>query len=97
MLRRPPRSTLTATPFPYTTLFRSLAQDVGHRQSGHDVAAGAAGHDENGARVHVRPPRIMMRFSMSTRSSRASPHKFITTPEPRSEEHTSELQSLMRI
>src|SRR3546814_15459822 len=27
MLRRPPRSTRTDTLFPYTTLFRSLAQD----------------------------------------------------------------------
>src|SRR5256885_16475684 len=28
MIRRPPRSTL----FPYTTLFRSLREDVGHRE-----------------------------------------------------------------
>src|SRR3546814_14203735 len=29
MLRRPPRSTLTDTPFPYTTLFRSKGYDPG--------------------------------------------------------------------
>src|SRR2546422_2785185 len=33
MIRRPPRSTL----FPYTTLFRSLAEPVGARRAGHGV------------------------------------------------------------
>src|SRR3712207_8683453 len=47
MIRRPPRSTL----FPYTTLFRSVVAEEGHRQVGaqHDDAAGAvdvAGIDE---------------------------------------------------
>src|SRR3546814_17660215 len=30
MLRRPPRSTLTDTLFPYTTLFRSSEEEMGH-------------------------------------------------------------------
>src|SRR3546814_19166813 len=35
MIRRPPRSTRTATLFPYTTLFRSLCLEVGlHRSQG---------------------------------------------------------------
>src|SRR3546814_13786527 len=48
MIRRPPRSTLTDTLFPYTTLFRS---DGGHgireqRQDGQrDVVEGQAGRD----------------------------------------------------
>src|SRR3546814_14493604 len=32
MIRRPPRSTRTDTPFPYTTLFRSLAESEEHSQ-----------------------------------------------------------------
>src|SRR3546814_13733554 len=34
MRRRPPRSTLTDTLFPYTTLFRSLVRPGGHRRRG---------------------------------------------------------------
>src|SRR3546814_12249585 len=42
MIRRPPRSTRTDTLFPYTTLFRSLRQDLqGHRLAG----AGGAGDE----------------------------------------------------
>src|SRR3546814_19086601 len=33
MIRRPPRSTRTDTPFPYTTLFRSLPDTDGLRQA----------------------------------------------------------------
>src|SRR3546814_20127901 len=69
MIRRPPRSTRTATLFPYTTLFRSIADP-------HVGAAQAA-----------RPTsRATARIS-GTRTGHAT----------RSEEHTSELQSLMRI
>src|SRR3546814_18599923 len=38
MLRQPPRSTLTDTLFPYTTLFRSLMADAIRRGDRHDVA-----------------------------------------------------------
>jgi hypothetical protein len=41
----------------------ALAQGLGHRESGEDVAARAAGHDECGAPGHTRPPRISTRFS----------------------------------
>src|SRR3546814_12508769 len=34
MIRRPPRSTRTDTLFPYTTLFRSLANMLGHVRGG---------------------------------------------------------------
>src|SRR3546814_11679119 len=38
MIRRPPRSTRTDTPFPYTTLFRSrLATDLASHSSGQDL------------------------------------------------------------
>src|SRR3546814_6362668 len=77
MIRRPPRSTRTDTPFPYTTLFRSL-RDL-HRADGRH----AAHRLDDAHRVpdsrHQRPAPVGSRRS------------------PRSEEHTSELQSLMRI
>src|SRR3546814_6355600 len=83
MIRRPPRSTRTDTLFPYTTLFRS----------------------EGGAKRRVR----VRRFAAPGADTRCS-YPCAVTPtifpidallsqvrESRSEEHTSELQSLMRI
>src|SRR3546814_4828560 len=87
MIRRPPRSTRTDTLFPYTTLFRSArcrlpdAVQARHRH-----------------RPDLLPP------SWSQRSGRAERHSAVDVSEDRqaahhsrSEEHTSELQSLMRI
>src|SRR3546814_4731977 len=84
MLRRPPRSTRTDTLFPYTTLFRSPAS--GHR------------------RAHPRLPRNSRcrpapHFS-PPENGRATPCANCrpgVKQDARSEEHTSELQSLMRI
>src|SRR3546814_16392580 len=39
MIRRPPRSTLTDTLFPYTTLFRSLRQQTRVREIAQDADA----------------------------------------------------------
>src|SRR3546814_6801809 len=80
MIRRPPRSTRTDTLFPYTTLFRSLAdrfaveRDVGDRR----VVIGE---------VHLRAEAEVERMLGID----------FDALRPRSEEHTSELQSLMRI
>src|SRR3546814_6576848 len=86
MIRRPPRSTRTDTLFPYTTLFRS-AFDV--MRAGFDHA------------VFQRPG---FRHGMLEIQIGAVDAGFHQTPEHignpvlvRSEEHTSELQSLMRI
>src|SRR3546814_8194051 len=83
MIRRPPRSTRTDTLFPYTTLFRS---------SGGSATPGCRGCARSGprcgracARRLPGRPRRPGRIRPSGRSRR------------RSEEHTSELQSLMRI
>src|SRR3546814_6567310 len=86
MIRRPPRSTRTDTLFPYTTLFRSrgLARCRCLR-AGHAVLRWpAAGSDRPGVYRRSRPD------GGSGRADRVG--KIL-----RSEEHTSELQSLMRI
>src|SRR5687767_15378074 len=79
MLRRPPRSTL----FPYTTLFRSsvLHPFIRHTTSNRGRAGVVPIQAARNSRKAAGPsPR-----GPSTRSARG---------EPRSEEHTSELQSL---
>src|SRR3546814_6404822 len=81
MIRRPPRSTRTDTLFPYTTLFRSLRRPRG-RAARSGHRAARAGH----GRTRPRPARRAGRRA-GTRAGKAG----------RSEEHTSELQSLMRI
>src|SRR3546814_3936749 len=83
MIRRPPRSTRTDTLFPYTTLFRSAVRSASAGQAG---AGGGAGGDGLGRR---RPP---------DRGHGGISRKTLAACVPlRSEEHTSELQSLMRI
>src|SRR3546814_5783500 len=81
MIRRPPRSTRTDTLFPYTTLFRSLAGDGG----------GVATLSWRRVSQHRGPARARrpQRLAKLARVARLSLW--------RSEEHTSELQSLMRI
>src|SRR3546814_2169973 len=96
MIRRPPRSTRTDTLCPYTTLFRSACScerwDCHCRQYLGSIKAGPQAVDLDGAMCtpdcHMRPlgPSV-------TRTALAR----ISTPRARSEEHTSELQSLMRI
>src|SRR3546814_14354826 len=85
-IRRPPRSTLTDTLVPYTTLFRSR-----HRGR-HPLLALAASLTTYGrTRAATRPLE-----GPAAHLARES-HPAIIPPELRSEEHTSELQSLMRI
>src|SRR3546814_3286690 len=84
MIRRPPRSTRTDTLFPYTTLFRS-APDPAHRR-----------------RTAVQQPGSGQPAAVPQRRRRTALPPLRTTAEQyvrgvRSEEHTSELQSLMRI
>src|SRR5687767_15234832 len=83
MIRRPPRSTL----FPYTTLFRSAAADLGRRRRGPRLVSerplGA-----QAARRRLGPPGPHQR-----RRGAGGPGVRGDRDE-RSEEHTSELQSL---
>src|SRR3546814_16251695 len=55
MIRRPPRSTRTDTPFPYTTLFRSRS-----RKAQHDMRIAFALHDE--AAQDDQPARLAQPF-----------------------------------
>src|SRR3546814_6563638 len=90
MIRRPPRSTRTDTLFPYTTLFRSasassMAQCLSPARCGGPVRVvrSALDHGERGCATWHTYANI----------EHANPRTYLG----RSEEHTSELQSLMRI
>src|SRR3546814_7545948 len=99
MIRRPPRSTRTDTLFPYTTLFRSgvARRRIGEHRQGRAVKDEAK--DKHGDRSrdttddetgHAHSPHLL-RGKNHRRALRLP-----TQSSYRSEEHTSELQSLMR-
>src|SRR3546814_3125220 len=91
MTRRPPRATRTDTLFPYTTLFRSRAPSTG---SGQGLQCDGGG----GVRIPLVVPvgivaaAIALSIFMYLRA-----RSFCDNRVDRSEEQTSELQSLMRI
>src|SRR3546814_8101428 len=87
MIRRPPRSTRTDTLFPYTTLFRSLSGLGSGTLNSHRGGEGVKVFDEEQARSMNNHSRLRQRMSS----------RLIENLDTRSEEHTSELQSLMRI
>src|SRR3546814_10460002 len=83
MIRRPPRSTRTDTLFPYTTLFRSYA--------GSEVTP-IWGLTQDGVKTTGRDRKVLPKVVIN------DPDLTMSLPAGmRSEEHTSELQSLMRI
>src|SRR3546814_6888823 len=101
MIRRPPRSTRTDTLFPYTTLFRSafepsyqeawfssrLASSSARRASTEYVCASVS--------ERLRPAALVETCELELELVwRRKPSRVL---DQRSEEHTSELQSLMRI
>src|SRR3546814_10003293 len=86
MIRRPPRSTRTDTLFPYTTLFRS---------------GSLSGIRRTNAPMLVRPSPlhyVMIRPGGGNAQGKRRTTRGALHPDgrDRSEEHTSELQSLMR-
>src|SRR3546814_2499268 len=90
MIRRPPRSTRTDTLFPYTTLFRSQEQRVVEHEVGGRHREQHPGHaaDDEGQHEGDRPHHRQLEPDAAA----------VHGEQPvRSEEHTSELQSLMRI
>src|SRR3546814_9745695 len=90
MIRRPPRSTRTDTLFPYTTLFRSLGAACRGRRAGAHLGVGG-----------LRPAAVAVPAAVRLSRHRAVAAALLPrapgAPRGRSEEHTSELQSLMRI
>src|SRR3546814_1429060 len=90
MIRRPPRSTRTDTLFPYTTLFRSTARprsrgsNARRRKSLHCFRRRRCCHSKSTAERSGARPSVCNPLALSRSAVR-------------SEEHTSELQSLMRI
>src|SRR3546814_5347998 len=100
MIRRPPRSTRTDTLFPYTTLFRSIYVAIGQKNS--SIANVVRKLEEHGAMAHTIV--VAASASVSAAMQYIAPYSGCTMGEfyrdrgeDRSEEHTSELQSLMRI
>src|SRR3546814_2206738 len=107
MIRRPPRSTRTDTLFPYTTLFRSLGPDaVGMYYDAGDDSSIEAAISETVKRFG----RLDILFNNAAVTDLKIQGRDTTTTDipldvwdktmavnVRSEEHTSELQSLMRI
>src|SRR3546814_5970759 len=104
MIRRPPRSTRTDTPFPYPSLFRSaeirrrvgvVFQDpddqlfMGTVRA--DVAFGPANLGLRGAELDRRVLHALEQVGLEEYVDRPPHHLSF-----RSEEHTSELQSLIR-
>src|SRR3546814_9912297 len=88
MIRRPPRSTRTYTLFPYTTLFRSARSYSGS-------------YSESIAKALTREqlwcPKPGWLRKLRRRDQSTNGPVFKESSRLRSEEHTSELQSLMRI
>src|SRR3546814_11594585 len=84
MIRRPPRSTRTDTLVPYTTLFRSSASPMRSSSQARSATQSAPSMSRG---VSVA--------DSSARRSRIDAQREVIGA--RSEEHTSELQSLMRI
>src|SRR3546814_4415477 len=88
MIRRPPRSTRTDTLFPYPTLFRSGAEvlAIAARLDGTAVQLHQVTHQRQ-ADAEALADGALAAFALGEQFEQVR----------RSEEHTSELQSLMRI
>src|SRR3546814_1099436 len=98
MIRRPPRSTRTDTLFPYATLFRSLARSELSRATRLIADQAVSGEEIDSLRAAVRSSEASLAAARAQVQSRALDVEFAQVRAPvRSEEHTSELQSLMRI
>src|SRR3546814_8745737 len=85
MILQPPRSTRTDTLFPYTTLFRSLRSTDDLYVA--EITTGRSRLADRGWRI----------TAVLVHGSRSCDRAALAAAPTRSEEHTSELQSLMRI
>src|SRR3546814_4039759 len=98
MIRRPPRSTRTDTLFPYTTLFRSArSPDRWVRLRARTARDGRDPPAHNGRQDHQHIARDRGRPARSDRAQCVDDLADRYVPVDRSEEHTSEIQSLISI
>src|SRR3546814_5290596 len=97
MRRRTPRSTRTDTLFPYTTLFRSRfrVEDAHVDLAPAPVVDEPLQHFAEHVEIHLVVP--IDQFDRFTVLTVQFHHVGVSAAVVRSEEHTSELQSLMRI
>src|SRR3546814_7668387 len=95
-MRRPPRSTRPDTPFPYTTLFRSPVRFAPAGRAAVALFRGDVERDTGrGAAVRLHGGDA---GTLAHRRAAPGNHGAAVRPDARrSEEHTSDLQSLMRI
>src|SRR3546814_3232001 len=107
MRRRPPRSTRTDTLFPYTTLFRSATADEAPAKASTEAAEPEAPSKPESAKSDAAKPDVAQPEAQPTTRTaetaaevepvEVAEQRDNITRGDRSEEHTSELQSLMRI
>src|SRR3546814_10289828 len=91
MIRRPPRATRTDTRFPYPTLFRSVHFVSGLLEAGVEFIAADM---PQANKVMIQMYSVMAEWERDQISARTK--AALAAAKGRSEEHTSELQSLMR-
>src|SRR3546814_19710199 len=92
-IRRPPRSTRTDTLFPYTTLFRAMIARLERRAR--SASPGRSARGSGCSNISTPEPSRIPKARVLSAKLHAS-FRSIEQGQ-RSEEHTSELQSLMRI
>src|SRR2546422_8277421 len=95
MIRRPPRSTL----FPYTTLFRSirLFPDKPITKKPAETRMGKGKGNPEGWVAVVKPGRVMFEVEGIAEHLAREALELAAAKLPRSEEHTSELQSRLHL
>src|SRR3546814_14586715 len=101
MIRRPPRSTRTDTLFPYTTLFRSARASELHRRASTFLAKSgqpldALEHAQLSGDENFLADQLDLLSEDLVYTGYLYRIDELAADLPRSEEHTSELQSLMR-
>src|SRR3546814_2779237 len=98
MIRRPPRSTRTDTLFPYTTLFRSPSS-IGGRSASTEKTSTPRKNPSKDPKRKLRSlsSARWMKGRRVVRMWTTKRYRKNADAAARSEEHTSELQSLMRI
>src|SRR3546814_2350745 len=97
MIRRPPKSTRTDTLFPYTTLFRSFELAQHNARMPHERLARRSQRDPLARAIQQRRAQITLKVLDTIAGRRQRQETVFGAFGQRSEEHTSELQSLMRI